>query len=81
MDKYHLVSVQSPNYTGRKKHPGRMIFDPSTQRLGVFIGYCQCHNKIIADKNTVLMIAKNYQKSRKSLTVRILLRAAKRLES
>jgi len=78
--RYHIISVQS-NYRGRKKQPGRLIFDPSTQRLGVFLGYCECKNKIITDPRTVTFIAKNYKKSRKSLTVRILLGAAKRIEA
>jgi len=79
---YHLVSVQSANFRGRKKQPGNLIFDPSTQRLGVFLCYCSnCNSKIIADKQTVLRISKNHIKSSKSFFVRILLGAAKRLES
>ena len=80
MDKYHLISVQSQNFRGRKKLPGRLIFDPSTQRLGVFLGYCECNNKIITNQDTLTLISKNYRKSRKSLPVRLLLSAAKRLE-
>lgn len=81
MEQYHIVSVKSPNFRGRKKQPGRLIYDPSTQHLGVFLGYCTCHNKIITDQRTITYIAKNYRKSQKSLTVRILLAAAKRIEA
>lgn len=79
--KYHLISVPTNTFRGRKKLPGRLIYDPSTQKLGVFLGYCECHNKIIADQTTIKFISNNYRKSRKSFTVRLLLKAAKRLET
>jgi hypothetical protein len=80
MENYHIVSVQSPNYRGRKKTPGRLIYDPSVQRLGVFIGYCVCNNKIIADQRTVDLLTRNVKKSKKRFTARVLLAAAKKLE-
>ena len=78
---YHLVSIQSPNFRGRKKKPGSMIFDPSTQRLGIFLGYCgNCNAKHIADQKTVNYLTSNIKKSNKRFIVRLLLRVAKRLE-
>jgi len=81
VEQYHLISIQSPNFRGRKKKPGSLIFDPSTQRLGVFLGYCgHCNAKHIADKDTVTYLTSNIKKSNKRFIVRLLLKVAKRLE-
>lgn len=82
MDKnYHLVSVVSNNYRGRKKQPGNLIYDPESQKLGVFLCYCgECNAKILTDTATISKISKNYNRSKRTFVVRVLLGAAKRLE-
>lgn len=77
---YHIVSVPTQNFRGRKKLPGRLHWDPSQNKLGVFIGYCSCHNKIITDQKTINLISRNYKKSNKKVAARLLLSAAKRFE-
>lgn len=82
VQKYHLISVPSPTFRGRKKLPGRLIFDPSTQRIAVFLCYCgNCHSKVLADKATVSYLSNNLHKSKRRIVARVLLRAAKKLEA
>ena len=81
LQKYHLVSVPSSSFRGRKKQPGNLIYDPSEARLGVFLCYCgHCNSKLVADKKTLKMISTNYSKSRKRFAVRMILSLAKRIE-
>lgn len=81
MEQYHIISLQSPNFRGRKKMPGRLIYDPSVGKLGVFVCYCSnCNSKIIADKNTVTYLSKSIIKSQKKWSVRLLQSMLKKLE-
>lgn len=80
-EEYHIVSVPSPTFKGRRKQPGRLIFDPSTNRLGIFLCHCgSCGAKVITDKRTVAFMSKNINRSQKRWAARILMSAAKRLE-
>lgn len=79
-NKYHIVSIPTPTFRGRKKLPGRLIYDPAARRLNIFLCYCgHCNSKVLADKETVEFLTKNLYKSNRRLSARIFRRVARKL--
>lgn len=77
----NVTSIAMPNYRGRKMTPGKLTYNPESQRLGVFIDYCpNCNSKIVANKDVVQAISRTIRHEQGKTTVRMLKALLKRLE-
>lgn len=72
------ITVHVQKRTGRPMQPGTLVADQSG-RLGIFLTYCSHGDKVVFYKQEIPALVRRWDRSKKSVKVRVLRKIVHRL--
>lgn len=72
------ITVHVQQKTGRPMQPGTLVADKSG-RMGIFLTYCTHGDKVVFYKDEIPALVRRWDKSKRSLKVRLVKRVVARL--